>query len=60
MLELVAVPCFCLAFLVGGYSLGRLSNPRRVWFELDPDPLRDSAEVVSLDAARLHRERLAS
>ncbi len=54
MLDLVAIVFFCFAFFVGGYCLGRLGNPRALWFEVDPDPLRQPAEVVSLDAAR-HR-----
>jgi hypothetical protein len=52
MQELVAVPAFCLAFFVLGYCLGRLRGDRPLWFELEPDPLRDSTEVVELDAWR--------
>ena len=54
MLDALAAVCFCLAFLVGGYCLGRLAQPPRTRFDVDPDPLRagEGAEVVSLDAVR--------
>ena len=54
MLDAIAAVCFCLAFFAGGYCLGRLAQPPRVGFEVDPDPLRvdEGAEVVSLDAVR--------
>ncbi|MFN2490169.1 MAG: hypothetical protein ABR529_10600 [Actinomycetota bacterium] len=59
----MAIFCFCLAFLGGGYCLGRLSNPHRMWFEFefDPDPLTVEDNVVPLDAARVRlRDRRAS
>jgi hypothetical protein len=52
LLEIAAVVSFCLAFFAGGYCLGRLANPAATWFDVDPDPLREEAEVISIHAAR--------
>ena len=52
MLDVIAVISFCIAFFAGGYCLGRLADARRMWFVIDPDPLREDAEVVSIHTAR--------
>ena len=61
MFASIGLFCFCMAFLVGGYCLGRLTDPRRMWFGFEPDPIHEEPEVVSLEVARHRRaQRLAS
>ena len=67
MIDVLAVVSFCLAFLAAGYSLGRLAQPGKPRFELEPDPLRDTDElegeddvVVPIEAARSARSRRAA
>jgi hypothetical protein len=52
LLDVIAVISFCAGFFAGGYCLGRLAAPPRTGIEIDPDPIREDAEVVSIEAVR--------